>query len=367
MEGPGAFDRLEGDWRRLTGTTAIDRFDLSFDESRDAWRIFEKRGGHTLRIAVGREGDRIVLIWPIVEHKLLAWKRGIWLGVSYDYRDVATEDSPERERWIELAWTFIKGKMGIDMVWCPGIRGNSNIFPLLETETSAAVVRGTCLFLKSHEWSSWEDYYAGLRTSYRADQRRRLRRLAEAGDVSFDRVTDPEQIDEMLDWGLQHKQKWSERMGVEVTFTKDYLPYFKASAKRAQQEGTLILGVLKLNGTTLAIVLSFLRGRSLVLQNAIYDRTYMAYGPGRLIWERVLEWGFEKEAEIIDFKSGTEKYKYTFNPEAVALNSYLVPCSAWGRVYLAWYRGAARRAVKALFSRSPAGLRRLARALLLRP
>lgn len=366
-DGPEVFNQLEDDWRRLSANTDDDRYDLLFEEARSAWQMYARRGGYALRVVVGYEYGRPVLIWPIMVHKWLVWRRGVWLGVSHANREVSTEDTPEREIWIGTVWKHIKSELGTDMIWCPGVRQNTAMYPLLEKETSAAAMHGKTLFLPIHEWSDWESFYASLKAKYRSGHRRRLRRLSEVGDVSFECVDRPEEIDRVLDWALGHKSQWSNRIGAISTFTEENLPYFKDSAKQANRAGSLVLGTLKLDGALIAVALGTVRGSRFDILNTAYDRDWLAYGPGRLMWEQMLKWGFDRKVKTIDFKSGTESYKYTFNPDTAALNSYLVPCSAWGRFYVAWYRSPIRRLIKAVFGLSPTGLKRVVKNILIRP
>lgn len=355
-------DDLASEWADLRRRSVDNHYGPSIDAARDAWRYLAGQGAFRLRIVVGRHSGRMVLAWPLLIHRRLAWRQATWLGVRNEYRDVLVEQAPQRPEWIEAAWHVVKSRLGVDLVSCPCVRDDAAAFTILDREASAAVRRDTTLFLPVGQWPDWEGYFPTLSRKFRRDQERRERRLAERGDVVFEFVDDAAGIDRSLRWMFARKKAWARRMHLRENYSDDYRHYLNAVSRHALSSGTLLFGILRLNDDILAAVLGLARSSHMTMVLTSYDRAWMSFGPGRLLIERMLRWAFERKLTVVDFGIGTETYKYTLTAHEAPLSSYLVPCTRWGAAYVTWYRSPLRDLLKGAYRRMPVRIQRAVRA-----
>ncbi len=57
---------LEADWRTLHAQSEHAPYFVSFDWMSAAWECVASPNGRQLRVVVGRCGNRVVLIWPLI-------------------------------------------------------------------------------------------------------------------------------------------------------------------------------------------------------------------------------------------------------------------------------------------------------------
>ena len=157
--------------------------------------------------------------------------------------------------------------------------------------------------LKSGRWASmnspyielpasWSEMEQSLSRHFRANMRRRRRRLADKGTISVDLCdgSDAAELTERLDEGLSLEVRgWKGRGGTAICQAPDTLGFYTALAKQSESEGRLRLWFLRLDGKAIAFQYALQDGARYLLLKPTYDEAHGEVGPGHLLMEEVLQ------------------------------------------------------------------------------
>jgi CelD/BcsL family acetyltransferase involved in cellulose biosynthesis len=136
---------------------------------------------------------------------------------------------------------------------------------------------------------SWEQLQKGLSAKFRANLRRRRRRLQEQGQVTLERIDHADDLSLRLDEGLLLESSgWKGRNGTAICQDPATLGFYTELARAAAASGNLALWFLRVDGRAVAFQFGLQhRGRYLLLKPA-YDETLGDCSPGQLLTEDVL-------------------------------------------------------------------------------
>jgi len=157
--------------------------------------------------------------------------------------------------------------------------------------------------LRSGRWASMNSPYIDLPTSwsemeqtlsrhFRANMRRRRRRLSDKGTISIDLcdVSDDGELAARLDEGFQLEASgWKGRDGTAICQAPDTLGFYTALARQARSEGRLRLQFLRLDGKAIAFQYALQDGARYLLLKPTYDEAHGEVAPGHLLMEEVLQ------------------------------------------------------------------------------
>jgi CelD/BcsL family acetyltransferase involved in cellulose biosynthesis len=178
---------------------------------------------------------------------------------------------------------------------------------------TALVLRGiVCPYLRL-EAQSWETFYAERRSkSSRKDLERRMRRLAELGELGFQRYAAPDAVREVFPrlFALYAKRWDQQYLSVSFAGPKEQR-FYPAMAAAFAARGRLDLVTLELDGQVLAFSLGVVHGRCFTWLITAHDPAYAKYFPGELMITHLLESVFARgDIDEFDFTRGEESYKY---------------------------------------------------------
>jgi CelD/BcsL family acetyltransferase involved in cellulose biosynthesis len=159
----------------------------------------------------------------------------------------------------------------------------------------------------------WETFYAARRSkSSRKDLERRMRRLAELGEVDFHRYDDPDEVTAIFPrlFALYTKRWDQQYLSASFAGPKEQ-HFYPAMAAAFAAEGRLDLVTLELDQQVLAFSLGIVHRDCFTWLITAHDPDYAKYFPGELIVTHLLASVFAREdiAEF-DFTRGEESYKY---------------------------------------------------------
>lgn len=140
--------------------------------------------------------------------------------------------------------------------------------------------------------ASWSELEQTLSSHFRANMRRRRRRLSEIGAVSTELCdgSDHVVLSERLDEGLQlEAEGWKGRGGTAICQASDTLEFYTALARQAGCDGRLRLWFLRLDGQAIAFQFGLQDGTRYLLLKPTYDEAHGAVAPGHLLMETVLQ------------------------------------------------------------------------------
>jgi CelD/BcsL family acetyltransferase involved in cellulose biosynthesis len=328
-----------------------------------SWEHIARRRGQKLFVIVGRQAGRVVLIWPLARYRHLLWRAAEWIGAENAYlQDVLVEDAPDAGEWLEAAWSYVTNR--IDFMWLNRLSDDALLVPFLRRVEGAKVDVEAAPYIDWSDWPDWETYMKRSR-NLRGDLARRRRRLAEQGAVAFDVLTSVPEIEKTLDWVLEQKAAWMKRTGLRMreggVDTAGTQEFFRAVVADAHASGNLCFATLTLDGKLLAAELGWVFQGTFAYEIGAYDPAWEKYAPAKLLIADLVRWTLENGFAIFDFMPIGQSYKYLWASREAGPTTYLVPCSPWGRVLVAWRRSRPGAAARTLLRLRPADVPRIVR------
>ena len=346
---PTRFDALGPAWDALFERALKPHVNQSFAWASCVWETIMKPRGGRLHVLVLREGDRPVLIWPLVVLEYGRFLRAVHpLMMGSDDNDVLVEASPEAAALARLAVRALRKSRGHDLVVTEWVRTNSMLdgalspVPAVQTDVTRSVA-----------WSGfadWAAYERGLSSRQSTD--RRLRRLRECGHVDFALVENPDRQRALVAWLV--RQKLDRLAGQDIVPLWQGEPmenFIIAASRRVTRFGKLLLFAMTLDDEPIAVQIAIQDAHGLLAFQIAHEPKFGKYGPGILIAQQFLHWAFERRLPV-ELGWGDSAFKKVFSNGEDKISTRIFPTSAWGKARMgirAWQgeRQAAREARQA--------------------
>jgi CelD/BcsL family acetyltransferase involved in cellulose biosynthesis len=166
--------------------------------------------------------------------------------------------------------------------------------------------------------SMWEEYLGVLTSKQRHEVRRKLRRIHEAGEVTFHILHVPGSLSRGLELFLRlFRQSGDDKAGF-MTAQKE--SFFISLARAMAREDLLRLPVLELNGVPVAALLCFDYNGTVHLYNSGYDPQHRVLSAGLVSKILCIKDSIEKGKKKFDFLKGDEVYKHRLGGTAIPLH-----------------------------------------------
>src|SRR5205085_12587753 len=125
-----------------------------------------------------------------------------------------------------------------------------------------------------------------LKRSFRADLRRRYRRLTESGELTLDVSDGSGAIDGLLAecWKLE-RAGWKSAVGTAVADHPATERFYREVARRAAARDRLQLCFLRLDGRAISVMFGLRQNGVLYLLKGGFDPAYRQFSPGQLLLE----------------------------------------------------------------------------------
>jgi CelD/BcsL family acetyltransferase involved in cellulose biosynthesis len=155
----------------------------------------------------------------------------------------------------------------------------------------------------------WDLYESALSRNLRGDLRRSLRRLREAGNVSFEVVDGGARIERLLTEGFTVESSgWKGARGTAILSRPETEEFYRAVGAWAAQKGWLRLAFLRLDGRAVAFEFAIEEGGVYYALKSGFDPAYRAFSPGKLLIHLTLKHAFSLGLANYDM-AGVEEYK----------------------------------------------------------
>ncbi len=170
--------------------------------------------------------------------------------------------------------------------------------------------------------ASWDDFLKSLSKKQRHEVRRKLRRLEEAGFVSYHVYRDEETVSERMPEFLE--MFTASRSDKQEYLNPEREEFFRAIVSTMARWDIFRLGVLELDGRPVAMVLYFDYQGRIYLYNSGYDPAHRDLSVGLMSKVLCIRDSIEQGKEIFDFLKGDEVYKYRLGGKEVPLTRCLI-------------------------------------------
>jgi CelD/BcsL family acetyltransferase involved in cellulose biosynthesis len=170
--------------------------------------------------------------------------------------------------------------------------------------------------------ATWEDYLQTLDSKQRHEVRRKLRRLEEAGEISYRLITDTTSLPQFMDIFL--KMFVESRDDKAVFLTQPIETFFRSIVLSMAETSLLRAGILELDGKPVATLVAFDYNDTLYLYNSGYDPQYSYLSVGILSKALLIKDSIERGKKKFDFLKGGERYKYHLGGKEIRLQKYRI-------------------------------------------
>ncbi|HYV86241.1 MAG TPA: GNAT family N-acetyltransferase [Patescibacteria group bacterium] len=288
-----AFRLMEKDWNALVETTSDEPF-YRHEYIRSWTDSFAPDA--KLKILTGRDRTgRLVAALPLVSERGFLYGLPVRRLVSptnvHSYRfDLIAEDRQSAAR------TFFR-TLAADDTWdvikITDVPEGGNAWDLYNAATAAGFPSGAWESQRSPFVPlppSYDDLEARLSSKFKANLRRRRRRLEERGTITVERVTGGLELEERLeDCFSLERSGWKGRQGTAAGQSKRTRGFYTGLARHAAREDYLSLFFLKLDGKPIASQYGLTRRGVYSLVMTCYDEAFSEYSPGHLLLESVMK------------------------------------------------------------------------------
>ena len=164
---------------------------------------------------------------------------------------------------------------------------------------------------------SWEDYLSLLGRKQRHEMRRKLRRLEAVGSVDYHCSGLDHEAGDLFDTFLKLFSLGGEKKAKFMT--PKMVGFFRSVAEAMTEIDLLRFGVLRVDGKTVAIIMTFDYLDSIYLYNSAYNPEYAYLSVGLLSKLLCIKESVEKGKSRFDFLQGGERYKYQLGGQEIPL------------------------------------------------
>ena len=246
------------------------------------------------------DNDEVIGIAPLQ----IKGKEARFIGDSdvCDYLDFVVAPGKEAD-FFDTVLDYLRGK-GVTYLNLASVRQGSVVWEVARDCGYDIVIEKEDVLVEMDLPDSWEEYLASLSTKQRHEVKRKLNKLASAGNVNY-RVDDSaEALDIFLGLFAKNKQDKAAFM------TPKMQSFFISLAKSMAEIGILEIGVLELGASPVAAVLCFDYGGVVYLYNSAYDAQYGYLSVGLVSKILCIKDSIEKGRKAFNFLKGAEEYKY---------------------------------------------------------
>ncbi len=168
--------------------------------------------------------------------------------------------------------------------------------------------------------ATWEEYLQGLSGKQRHEVRRKMRRLHEAGDITYRVVSESAAVrDECAVFLELFRLNRSDKVAF---MTEKMAIYFQSLVQELAHRGIVRLGFLELDTKPVAAVMFFEYNATIFLYNSGYDDRFSSLNVGLLSKIFSLRHAIERGCKKYDFLKGSEVYKQRLGAQPVQLLRY---------------------------------------------
>lgn len=168
-------------------------------------------------------------------------------------------------------------------------------------EEEAIAPAATCL-------GDFDAFVASLSKKDRHELRRKMRNLEAAGDVRFEELTEPGDVERAMDRFI-HLMRIS-RPDKDEFLTDRMEAFFRDAANTTAALGCARIGQLTLDGQVVAMTWSFETGAEELLYNSGFDPGHAGLSLGIVSKAYAIRAGAERGVQTFDFLRGDEDYKH---------------------------------------------------------
>ena len=315
VQGRAAFDGLRAEWDALLSRGPVDE-PFQRHAFIGAW-LEAFAPDARLRVLVARDAEgRAVGMAPLIEER----RTGLVVLSS------PSNDHSSRVEWIlgevpgcamRALWEHLRERLRWDVLLLRDVPRHGPTSTLLEAAARA----------DRHPTGRWpslvtpylslagDSREAELSSKFLANLRRRMRKLAEQGAVSYRRVDGGAEVEPFLaQFFALEAAGWKGERGTAIARDPRTIAFYRGVARAAGAEGWLALRALDLDGRPVAMHFGLQHRGVYSLPKPAYDERLRACSPGQLLFREVLAECEAGQLRELDFLGPDMPWKREWGP-----------------------------------------------------
>lgn len=287
-----------------------------------------------------REKGRAVLIWPLLleRNALIRIARGAGAPIG-QYDEILLDPDCDRDEAFAAAKQALAKTVRPHVILLERVRADGALHALLQSEVP----------LERDEAAPYADLSAGIAAFMKQlkprvvrQQRKRVRRFEQEGNVGFAVADSPEQAERWLAEAMALKHEWLRSTG---RFSRAFLKSetFECLADLARSLSVpdasprMVVSRLTLDGRTAALEMGFCQRGTYHLYLGAFAPDAAKFGPGNVLTEKLLGWCVANGIARYDMLAPRTRNKAEWQSGEVGVFDYALPTTARGRLYVAGY------------------------------
>lgn len=184
-------------------------------------------------------------------------------------------------------------------------------------------------------FSNWENFYRQHATKKtREGDKRKQKKLGLMGRLTFNILSDNQQIRKTIKQLITHKQQHLNENKQSNIFNNQYYRNFLLQmALKLTRSGLINITTLELDNKIIATHWGLIFKQRFYWLVTTYDKQYSKFSPGRLLLIELLKWCYQRKIKIFDFTIGDEKYKQNWCDQKINLYEYRESFTLRGKLY----------------------------------
>ena len=336
---------LREDWETLARATPAASPFQDFDWAAAWVRAFVKEGESSSPqpyVILVRAGGRPLLLWPLQIDRHAGMRRLTWLSMpALQYGGVLTAELSGNmlQEALEAAWEAIR-RAPVDYVDLRLLPEHSPVARFLSGRChSGCANRSFLVDLSGH--ADWRSYELSLSRSARRSRKKRLNRMARAGELRFRVHDDEETFTRLATVAVTWKREWLHAHGISGALPerREFLGLLHALGRTeagGRGGGHWVAAELSLDGQPMAIDIGAIRGGRFHSFLSAYDADHADLSPGKVALWLMLRWCKENGIDVYDMLANAAPYKEDWATHDVPLHHFIHPRTAGGLAYALW-------------------------------
>lgn len=357
------FDALEDSWNELFERAGRDIHLFQTFNWNWHWANHFLGGADDPELAVvtASDGDRLVMVWPLVLERIGPLKTLRWMGDPVSqYGDVVIDGNVDAVALLGEAAAFVAKRTGAGVFNLRKVRADSNIAPYLATAGATVTAELKAPYLDLASAPSFAEYETRYSSGARRNRKRQRRRLDERGAVALARHVQGAAAEALTAEAFRLKHLWLTHRGIVSPALADPRTgrFFADVTRAATRPAGCHVVSLSCDGHPVALEIGVrCKGRS-AIHIIAYDLAFEKAAAGSLLMEDSIRQSFDDHLSVFDLLAPGDGYKLEWADDAVIVRDWALPLSLLGRAYTALYLGLLKSAVKRGIDALPVGMRR---------
>jgi CelD/BcsL family acetyltransferase involved in cellulose biosynthesis len=288
---------------------------------------------YRLCIAVARQDDDIIAIWPLsLQKSTVAWIArnlddpfGQFGGMVIDA--AADPIACVNAVIVALRRQGMADGLHIDCVW-----DGSPLHTALSALGVSKSVANVAPWINFGPHSTFDDYLALRTKKTRKNMRNALNRLSRLGTVEFITSSDPEQNRDIVEKSFSSRIDWLNQMGKSSTAFRDRDFSDLVEQLPDRPEIGLLSFCLLLDGVSIASQWGFVHGSTYYAYISARNHAYDDYSVGRLHLANVIESCYQRGLKSIELMPPKSDYKLQWTDEFRQLDAFTQSFTTLGRL-----------------------------------